>query len=405
MMKSLERYKMVLASVNLNTSALVLLLTALKQRRKVSKRLLSNTLHVASLILSCVLINHELVALPRVKPPSQGSIKDVSAWDDVQFYIQFRFRKGHFYHFLDAIRWLDARGRPLVMKFGNKGHKYTMRTDHLMMILLKQLGFPCCWADVMLILCGCETTLSDAFRFVLQYLYFEYVPLIQDLNRWKDRFPEFAKRLADMGAPYDNLISFVDSHFDPSVRPGGDGCARLNLKDYQCYNILHKGHWLMFQGLVLVNGWAMVWGPFRGNANDAKSVIKADIIEDLKKICDEIGVTYSHFADSAYPVSRYMQAILKNPAGGSLSAGKRRFNSLMARFRVVIENLFAEIENQFAFLQHHQNKKLGLQDVGKLFPVAMFLFNARTLYYGSQTANYYGLDGVADLSLHQVLQK
>jgi len=161
----------------------------------------------------------------------------------------------------------------------------------------------------------------------------------------------------------------------------------------------------MFQGLVLVNGWAMVWGPFRGNANDAKSVIKADIIEDLKKICDEIGVTYSHFADSAYPVSRYMQAILKNPAGGSLSAGKRRFNSLMARFRVVIENLFAEIENQFAFLQHHQNKKLGLQDVGKLFPVAMFLFNARTLYYGSQTSNYYGLDGIADLSLHQVLQK
>jgi len=80
-------------------------------------------------------------------------------------------------------------------------------------------------------------------------------------------------------------------------------------------------------------------------------------------------------------------------------------NSLMARFRVVIENLFAEIENQFAFLQHHQNKKLGLQDVGKLFPVAMFLFNARTLYYGSQTSNYYGLDGIADLSLHQVLQK
>ena len=70
-----------------------------------------------------------------------------------------------------------------------------------------------------------------------------------------------------------------------------------------------------------------------------------------------------------------MQVILKNPIRGTLSPAERRFNALMARFRVVVENLFAEVENQFAFLQHHHNKKLGKQDCGKMFPVAMLLLN------------------------------
>ena len=178
-----------------------------------------------------------------------------------------------------------------------------MRTDHLLKILLRRLAFPSRWADLVLIISGCPVTLSDAYNFTLKYLFYEYVPLIQDLSRWQDKFPQFAKRLHDMGEQFDNHISFVDSHFDPSARPGGDGCVGVNLHDYQTYSILHKGHGLMFQGLVFVNGWGMVWGPFRGSEHDVKTCIKADIITDLRAICDQLGVLYSHFADSAYPVS------------------------------------------------------------------------------------------------------
>ncbi len=85
-----------------------------------------------------------------------------------------------------------------------------------------------------------------------------------------------------------------------------------------------------------------------------KTVMKAVIISDLHRVCYELGVTYSHFADSAYPVSRYMQAIFKNPIGGSHSAGEQRFNVLMVSFRIVIENLFAVVTKTHgptAFLQ------------------------------------------------------
>ncbi len=58
----------------------------------------------------------------------------------------------------------------------------------------------------------------------------------------------------------------------------------------------------------------------------------------------ELGVDYSHMADSAYPHRRCMEAILKCPQGGQLTAQQCRFNALMARFSIIIENLFTEVD-------------------------------------------------------------
>lgn len=107
---------------------MALLLAVLNNRKKYRKSTIRNLLQLVQIIILSVHLNHELAAVPRMRPPSEGPIKDVDAWDDVQFYIQFRFRKGHFWHFLDAVQWLDARGKPLTIRFGRKWHMYTMRT-------------------------------------------------------------------------------------------------------------------------------------------------------------------------------------------------------------------------------------------------------------------------------------
>ena len=75
----------------------------------------------------------------------------------------------------------------------------------------------------------------------------------------------------------------------------------------------------MYQGLILVNGIAMCFGPFAGNDHDAKTVHWANIITDMHDISQELGSVYSHFADSTYPQSRYMQVIQKALQGGQLS--------------------------------------------------------------------------------------
>ena len=401
---ALEKYRLAIASTNLVTSILFLWLVALLLKRQGRWKRMELTLRLAAALLQTVDVNSQLACIPRQQSPTCGDYKNPEDFDSSSFYEQFRFRKAHFWMFLQAIRWTLADGRPIVIKFGRKHHRYTMRSSNLLMIFLRRLAFPARWVDLNLILGGSTTTSSMAYNFVLCHFYSTYVPLIQDIKRWKHKFPLFADRLKQMGAPFDNLVSFVDGHFDATARPGGDACVNLNLWDFQMYNPLHKDHGIMYQGVILVNGIAMCFGPYAGNDHDAKTVHWANLIVDMHDISEELGTTFSHFADSAYPQSRYMQVIQKAPNGGQLSRSARRFNALMARFRVFVENLFAETDSVWASLQHKQNKKIGRQDVSKMFPCAIFLHNVRTLCYGNQTSCAFGMDNLLDISLKDFIE-
>ena len=402
-LKVLEKYKLALASHGLNDSVRILLLLALwlKKHERTREQILA--MRCASVLAEMLDVNATLANLPRQQPITCGRYKEPDEFDDSTFLSQFRFRKEHFWMFLQALRWTDAAGRPKTIKFGKRLHQYNMPSHYILMILLRRLAFPARWVDINLILGGAASTSSSAYNFALCYFFQHYVPLITDLHRWKHKFAEFAKRLSDMGAPFDNLVAFVDGHFDPMARPGGDGNVRYGPKDYHMFNHLHKDHGIMFQGAVMVNGLALGWGPYGGNENDARTVDKAGITEMMRAISMELGVDYSNFADSAYTQNRYMQCIQKCLPGAALSRPARRFNSLMARFRIVIENLFGETENIFASLQHKQNKRLGRQDISKMFLVSLFLFNVRSIFYGNQTGCYYGLDGLAAITLEEFL--
>jgi hypothetical protein len=423
----LKKYRIALASIDLNISVLILLVIAIEHKKHARWRLMRMFAKLAAELAEMVDVNSQLACLPRQQSRSQGEYKGPDHFDDSSFYEQFRFRKTHFWMFLQAIGWTLADGAPVLLRFGKKGHRYTIAAHHVMMVFLRRMAFPARWCDLNIILGGSTTTNSDAYNFTLCHIYTRFVPLVQNLERWSNQFPQFAAQLAAMGAPYDNLVSFVDGHFDPTARPGGDACVRRNLWDYQMYNPLHKDHGVMFQGLILVNGIAMCFGPYAGNDNDAKhtkTVVWAGLIETMHTISQQLGRTFSHFADSAYPQSRYMQVIVslsiplhassdcllslpqviqKAPINGQLSRSARRFNALMARFRVFIENLFCEVDQQFAALQHKQNKKLGRQDVMRMFPCAVFLHNIRALCYSNQTAAHYGMDGLCAISLKQFI--
>jgi hypothetical protein len=175
------------------------------------------------------------------------------------------------------------------------------------------------------------------------------------------------------------------------------------LKDYQLYSWLNDAHGYMYQACVFPNGMTMCWGPFLGKDHDAKTLYWTNVMTDIANIAVELGRIYSFFADSAYPRSRHMQAILKANPGGHLSAIERRFNALMARFRVVIENVFAEVTTYFNTLQLASNKKVCKQDIGRMFPCCMLLYNIRSLFTGNQTSAYFGQDLIAQISLQQYL--
>jgi hypothetical protein len=148
LLKSLEKYRLAVSTAQMNMGLTALLLAALRNRRCLSRPVFQQVMAVITVSLGMVTLNEELVSLPHMKSPSQGGILEVAAWNNVDFYTQFRFRKGHFYIFLDALGWLSASGQPVLISFGCKGHRYTIEADHIMKILLCRLSFPCRWADL-----------------------------------------------------------------------------------------------------------------------------------------------------------------------------------------------------------------------------------------------------------------
>ena len=122
-----------------------------------------------------------------------------------------------------------------MLHFGRHGHRMWIRADMALMIFLRRMAAPSRWCDLHMILGGSRTVLSDTFNHLTSIFYDRYSGLICNVNIWVEEFPTFAARMHSLGCPHDNIVMFVDGHFQPTCRPGGDGCVNLNLFDYQTF--------------------------------------------------------------------------------------------------------------------------------------------------------------------------
>ena len=64
----------------------------------------------------------------------------------------------------------------------------------------------------------------------------------------------------------------------------------------------------------------------------------------------------------------------------------------MSKVRVSVEWVFGEIALLLKFCDFKQNLKIGLSPVGKTNSVLGLLRNAITFLYGSNNANYFGIE-------------
>jgi len=215
-----------------------------------------------------------------------------------------------------------------------------LSTDKALMVLLRRLAFPCRWEDLKFILGCSRTELSNTYNYMLILIHERYGMLTSNLACFRFLFQSFAAKLTSFGCPFENLVAIFDGHFVATCRPGGDGCKGLNLWDHQTFAGKERLHGLKYQACVLPNGMTCVWGPWRGTEHDATMFYQTGALEVFESVMEETGAVYMGFGDSAYPIHRHMQRILKAPAEGSLTRLERRYNALMARFRVMIEDVF-----------------------------------------------------------------
>ena len=68
------------------------------------------------------------------------------------------------------------------------------------------------------------------------------------------------------------------------------------------------------------------------------------------------------------------------------------FNESTSAVRFSVEWLFADIINDFKFLDLKKNLKISLCSVGKMYAVSAILRNAITCLYGNTTCTFFNLD-------------
>ena len=351
----------------------------------------------------------KLLLVPRHRTRTKGAIKRPDDFTSTEFVEQFRFRKAHFWEVLLHLRLTDGaklmeNGEPRLLRYGQERHYGYVWADQALLVFLRRMATPSRWADLQYIIGGSRTKLSAVFNYILTELYAVYSPLVCDLHKFKHKFRLFADHLRRRGCPFENIVMFVDGHFQPTCRPGGLGCINLNLEDFQTFAGKERLHGLKYQAAVMPNGLALVWGPWRGVFHDATMFARSGILEDLEQIAEELGEDFSCFGDSAYPLNRFVQRILKGPATGEgLTAWERRYNALMARFRIIIENVFSVCDQYWGILRDRKNLRLGSMAVGKLFPLAVLLYNIRTILYGNNIVSYMGEEVLMRVSLREYL--
>jgi nuclease HARBI1 len=97
---------------------------------------------------------------------------------------------------------------------------------------------------------------------------------------------------------------------------------------------------------------------------------------------------YKVYGDAAYAI---LSHVSRGYRGAALTQEQRTFNMAMSRGRIAVEWGFGKVSQLFAFVNYAADLKLFLQQVGKLYMVAVLLTNAHTCCYGSQTGEYFGV--------------
>jgi hypothetical protein len=235
-----------------------------------------------------------------------------------------------------------------------------------------------------------ESGCKRAFYFVLDHIYDEHKWAIDDINRWRDRMPEFCVKNRARGCYYRSCFAWIDGTLRVMCRPRGgwgpftlDGIQRLVFNGHQ------RQHGFKYQSIFLPNGLVGdFYGPIVGRRSDSYLFDRSDFESRMQTVhantngmLSNDGVTsfpFVVYGDPAYFVTPCIQRAHKGP---NMTPTQQRQNTLMRRSRIAVEWGFSEVVNQWRYLDYPHGLKEGLQPLGKIYTVAVLLANMHTCVY------------------------
>lgn len=236
-----------------------------------------------------------LVLMPRVTDCPAEPRRGHSTFDDENFRSHFRFRKQDFFRLLAAVGLTNAvSGSPIWLHVGADGTKSVVPSDWSLMVLLKKLATGATYKDIMRVVGGSKTALSNTYLHMLEYLFFKYRDRLADFTYFRDHVSDFirlmdalSQHLHGIPCPYDGLVGIIDGKLYVTNRPGGAGCVRPNMRDTDAFSGKARRHGLKYQGVTTPIGLAVLEGPKGGPVHDSTMQRLSRIESDLHVLTTE----------------------------------------------------------------------------------------------------------------------
>ena len=108
-------------------------------------------------------------------------------------------------------------------------------------------------------------------------------------------------------------------------------------------------HGIKFQSIVAPNGLiACLYGPVEGRRHNSGMLVDSGLLQELLQYSfAPDGTPLCIYGDPGYPLHVHLQGPFK---GVNLTPAEQQFNKAMSQVSVLVEWLFGNIVNYFAFL-------------------------------------------------------
>jgi hypothetical protein len=242
------------------------------------------------------------------------------------FTMRYRFRYADFADMLFRMGLTIEVGGRLQFKYLRSRYRYCIPADFAMMVLLRRLGYPCRFADLVCEFGKPTTYICEAFHTAIDYVFLKYARGGVCPFLWEGSFMSFAEAFHILGSPIPTIIGLMDGNFMGVARPGGMRNFQHRVDQRKFYSGKEKIHGYKWLAVVLGNGMVGIKGPYPGSTHDATMFDLSGWRAKLQDYFVRHGVQLQFFADSGFANENHIITMLK----GYVTLAGLTFNALMA---------------------------------------------------------------------------
>jgi hypothetical protein len=193
------------------------------------------------------------------------------------FRARYQFRRAHVWQLMQEFGLMDGAGQPLLLRVGRHKNQLIWADTALLIVLLR-LAHANCWDDLAPEFGCSRALLSASFIHLIDYPHDRFASHLNDLSTWQADFPSFAAHTRARGALFANTIGFVDGHFQPVSRQGGQQNVGHSVAQQDLYSGYYKTHGLKYVCVVLPNGVLLAHGAWRGKEHDNTTLHESKVV-------------------------------------------------------------------------------------------------------------------------------